>query len=450
MTEKTYKFGKSTLTLKFGDITQTNTEIIVSSDDYYLSMGGGVSASILKAGGNEIAVDAAKKVPAKLGDVVITTAGRLKAKFVFHAITIGKVVRRTGPKEIVKSTTLKCLELLNYLGLNSISFPALGAGAAGFSYDEVAIEMSSIISEYLSKVKIEKEVIIYLFDRYGRMQPTDYIVFFEAFAIRAPQIAKKEIEKPKKIVQPKQNMESKAKETEQEIKIKRIQALRNILATLEDQRSRLEEKLIDLLEKSDNKEIKKVKEKLKENEELRLSRLKELRVFSENTIENKTKSATPTVFVSSTYLDLVEHRKGIKEQISRRKMIFIGMEYFGPSPDNYAPPASIIIEEVKKADIYIGIFGVRYGSIDQATGLSMTELEYREAKSKNKPMLIYIIKQTANVKVSDIEQDYIGRERLRELKAEILSSKVVYMFDTVADLERQVYEDLGKIKLETA
>ena len=61
MTEKTYKIGKSKLTLRFGDITTTNTQVIVSSDDYYLSMGGGVSASILKAGGNEIALDAAKK-----------------------------------------------------------------------------------------------------------------------------------------------------------------------------------------------------------------------------------------------------------------------------------------------------------------------------------------------------------------------------------------------------
>ena len=78
MNERIYKFGNSKLILRFGDITNTDSHVIVSSDDYYLSMSGGVSAAILRAGGNEIALDAAKKVPSKLGNVVITTAGRLK------------------------------------------------------------------------------------------------------------------------------------------------------------------------------------------------------------------------------------------------------------------------------------------------------------------------------------------------------------------------------------
>ena len=36
----------------------------------YLAIGGGVSAAILRAGGNGIALDASKKVPAALGDLV--------------------------------------------------------------------------------------------------------------------------------------------------------------------------------------------------------------------------------------------------------------------------------------------------------------------------------------------------------------------------------------------
>ncbi len=102
MKEKTYQLGKSKLTLKFGDITTANTEVIVSSDDNFLSMGGdGVSASILRAGGQEIKLDAAKNVPAKLGDVVITTAGRLKSKHVFHAITIDKRVDKISTKSLL-------------------------------------------------------------------------------------------------------------------------------------------------------------------------------------------------------------------------------------------------------------------------------------------------------------------------------------------------------------
>jgi O-acetyl-ADP-ribose deacetylase (regulator of RNase III) len=443
MTEKTYKFGKSSLTLRFGDITKTDTQVIVSSDDYYLSMGGGVSASILKAGGNEIALDAAKKVPAKLGDVVITTAGRLKSRFVFHAITIGKIIARTEPKDIVKSATVKCLNLLNSLSLNSISFPALGTGAAGFSYEDVATEMAETISEYLSNPILEIEVIIYLFDRYGKMQPTDYIIFFEAFASKSPRIAEKEVKKAKKVKT--FSIKSGVADTEQEVKAKRLHNLRKLLGTLEDQRYSLEEKLIEYLSTNETDAYNKVKEKLRENEELRLGRLKELKDLTEDSSQKITIiKSNPSVFLSSTYVDLIEHRKLLIDQIMRRKMIFIGMEHFGADPNNH-PPANKIIAEVNNADVYVGVFGVRYGSIDPVTGISMTELEFQQAKTSNKKMLIYLIKDTANVKVSDVEKDPVGKEKLEKLKVEIKAIKTVYFFETADDLAKQLYEDLGKI-----
>ena len=176
---------------------------------------------------------------------------------------------------------------------------------------------------------------------------------------------------------------------------------------------------------------------------MRLSRLKELKDLTENNTNPVQKPEVLKVFLSSTYLDLHYHREEIIKQIIKHKLIFIGMEYFGARAENHQP-TNIIIDEVKKSDIYIGIFGVRYGSIDEATGMSMTELEYREAKSANKPMLLYVIKDTANVKVSDIEQDKIAIEKLEKLKQEILKNKMVYMFDSVEDLAQQVYEDLGK------
>ena len=87
---RTYHVGKSTLTLEFGDITSSKADVLVSSDDCYLTMGGGVSAAIQQAAGQSILLEVAKKIPAKLGDVVVTGAGSLSAKHVFHAITIGE------------------------------------------------------------------------------------------------------------------------------------------------------------------------------------------------------------------------------------------------------------------------------------------------------------------------------------------------------------------------
>lgn len=104
MNRRTYRFGQSSLTLEFGDITSSDAEILVSSDDYMLTMGGGVSAAIRRAGGEAIILDASKKIPAELGDVVVTTAGALPAKHVFHAITIGvhgwKIPRRSSSKRL--------------------------------------------------------------------------------------------------------------------------------------------------------------------------------------------------------------------------------------------------------------------------------------------------------------------------------------------------------------
>jgi hypothetical protein len=54
---RTYKFGESQLTLTFGDITTSEAQVLVSSDDCYLTMSGGVSAAIRRAGGTAIALD---------------------------------------------------------------------------------------------------------------------------------------------------------------------------------------------------------------------------------------------------------------------------------------------------------------------------------------------------------------------------------------------------------
>ena len=105
-----YQFGNCTLTLEFGDITSSQADVIVSSDDYMLTMRGGVSAAIRRVGGEAVMIDAAKKTPANLGDVIVTTAGNLHAAYVFHAITIGPHGRAEDPKSVLKKTMQRCFE----------------------------------------------------------------------------------------------------------------------------------------------------------------------------------------------------------------------------------------------------------------------------------------------------------------------------------------------------
>jgi O-acetyl-ADP-ribose deacetylase (regulator of RNase III) len=178
--ERTYRVGASTLSLVFGDITTSTADVLVSSDDSYLTMGGGVSAAIRRAAGQSILLEVEKNVPAKLGDVVVTSAGSLPAKHVFHAITIGKGEASAG--DIVANAARRSLKLLKALGLSSIAFPTIGAGNAGFSFDHVATNMAEVIVTELRHTSEPLSVTIYLFDRFGRMEPLDYVKFFEEFA----------------------------------------------------------------------------------------------------------------------------------------------------------------------------------------------------------------------------------------------------------------------------
>ena len=151
-----------------------------------------------------------------------------------------------------------------------------------------------------------------------------------------------------------------------------------------------------------------------------------------------------TIFVSSTSRDLAAHRAAVKEQIARRDLLFRGMEHFGASPDNLTPLEKIR-EGVCNADVYLGIFGVSYGFVHRDTGLSMTEIEFREAEASKKPMLLYLIHEDAPVRVADIEGDPQSKTKLNSLARRIKENYVVYKFLTVEDLARQVYEDLGKL-----
>ena len=453
-TKRTYQFGKSRLILEFGDITNSTAQVLVSSDDYYLSMGGGVSYSLLKAGGNAIALDAAKKVPAALGDVIVTTAGTLPAQYIFHVVTIGPGKHSIPSKKIVRETTKRCMQILDSLQLSSIAFPAIGAGVALFSYEEVAAQMAEVIANDLIKRQTAIEVTIYLYDRHGQMNQMDFIRFFEEVSARVPGISNKTVtagfakKSPVRDATESTSLSEDVSKMSHEIRMRRIHKLRTLINTLEDQRYKLEERLVEVIGSEKTHEGKKLRQKLQENEELRLGYLNELKTLLENdslvSSTTKVKKKHYSVFLSSTYKDLVDHRNAVKDQIISRDMLFRGMEHFGADPSKL-PPAKKIVEEVRKADVYVGIFGVRYGFVDQATGLSMTELEFNEAEASGNPMFLYVIREDAPIKVSDVESDPQSKVKLDNLKARIMLKHVVYMFETSEDLARQVYADLGKL-----
>jgi O-acetyl-ADP-ribose deacetylase (regulator of RNase III) len=278
---RVYRLGESDLALKFGEITTSKAQVLVSSDDYFLSMGGGVSAKIRLAGGNTIPLDAAKHIPLQVGDVAVTTAGALPARFIFHAVTLGPGGATTPTEEIIRRTTAKCLALLKPLGASSIAFPAIGAGAAGFAIDDVAVHMAEIIAADLLARNDRIEVAIYLFDRSRRLEPLDFLKFFEEFARRTPTISSR-------IIDPSPSLETDSSLSSVAATDPRghYLDLGQRILQLEHQRQLLEERIVALRrEAASNDKIEAVRVQLQKNQELRLQRLAEQQAIRDQGIE---------------------------------------------------------------------------------------------------------------------------------------------------------------------
>ena len=165
MDSRQYIFNKSKLTVKFGNILESQAEVIVSSDDSYVSMGGGVSRAILKEGGLCIKSDAQKMVPVPLGDVVVTTAGSLEhQKYVYHCITIDKkrrmqilasqVTEEDVLNYLLQHAVDKCFQLMQAMDMTSIAFPAIGAGSARIPIRKVIEQMSIAIARNLANTNV--------------------------------------------------------------------------------------------------------------------------------------------------------------------------------------------------------------------------------------------------------------------------------------------------------
>jgi O-acetyl-ADP-ribose deacetylase (regulator of RNase III) len=185
---RSYPVGASTVTALLGDILDAPVDVVVSSDDNRLSMRGGVSKTLLAAGGEWFRRDAAKQAPAVVGSVVVGSAGELDRRHVFHAITrelgVPPSADRERHREIVAGATRQALSLLREMKLSSIAFPALGTGFAGFNVEDVACEMARSMIEDLTLSDGALSVYIVLREQ-DVGENVDYQAFFNRFDERS-------------------------------------------------------------------------------------------------------------------------------------------------------------------------------------------------------------------------------------------------------------------------
>lgn len=157
-----HAIGAARLRIVRGDITALACDAIVNAANDHLWMGGGVAGAIKRRGGDEIEHEAVRLGPVPIGQAVATGAGRLPARYVIHAVTMGQDLATSEPS--IRAATRSALRLADHLGLRSVALPALGTGVGGFPLDQAARAMLEETARHLGTVGRPPEVVFALYD----------------------------------------------------------------------------------------------------------------------------------------------------------------------------------------------------------------------------------------------------------------------------------------------
>src|SRR5580692_3214196 len=119
------------------------------------------------------------------------------------------------------------------------------------------------------------------------------------------------------------------------------------------------------------------------------------------------------VMLSSTTIDLPQHRAAAREAILEQKMFPLMMERM-PAAGSSAWDESI--KMVQECDIYVLVIGLRYGTLHD-NGNSITEEEYDFAvRSTTKKRLVYIAARDHPFFLEDYEDDPNRLTKLKRFK----------------------------------
>lgn len=150
------------------------------------------------------------------------------------------------------------------------------------------------------------------------------------------------------------------------------------------------------------------------------------------------------VFVSSTYTDLIEERQAVVQAILDAGHIPAGMELFKAGNESQL---KTIYKWIDESDVYMLILGGRYGSIEEKSGKSYTQLEYEYALSKNIPVFAVVLSQLSlTAKINSIgydkatEQDF--PEKYKSFK-EFVMSKIIREVDDYKDIKIAIHTTLN-------
>lgn len=150
------------------------------------------------------------------------------------------------------------------------------------------------------------------------------------------------------------------------------------------------------------------------------------------------------IFLSSTHDDLEEARQKIVRLLSVLSVDLVHMEVFGSDETR---PVDYCLEQVRRSNLFVGVYAERYGTVDEGSGLSITELEYREAgamvtRGELLGLLIYILDPGASWKVEFVDRHPDKVKALTVLKDDLKRSHTAFFFKDIEELSLQVLKDV--------
>jgi uncharacterized protein DUF4062 len=125
--------------------------------------------------------------------------------------------------------------------------------------------------------------------------------------------------------------------------------------------------------------------------------------------------------VSSTFSDLKPHRAALIKALEGQDLHPVAMEQDSALPDGTVVDASLA--KVRSSAAYIVIVGQLYGQIPvtplNPKRLSLTELEFREARRLDRPILVFIMGQNHPVRTVAAESDAEKKAKLEAFREEV-------------------------------
>jgi formylglycine-generating enzyme required for sulfatase activity len=144
------------------------------------------------------------------------------------------------------------------------------------------------------------------------------------------------------------------------------------------------------------------------------------------------------IFVSSTYIDLIDYRRAAEKAINDLGQKYEGMEYMGAMDKE---PTKACLDLVEQCDLFIGIYAWRYGYIPDGSEFSITKQEYDHAQKLDRPCLCYLVDEDFSWPPKLIEISAL--EKLRQFKNKIAKEHIRSTFKEPLHLENNILRDLS-------